>query len=274
MMQTPNGITGPNAGGLRQFSIRTPLAARVGQFCRSPWKPMKPMFTVHMRECLVCVTLSRRDAFLGVAKANIFLTLVGVPFAWLAMLALEFAVMLPFGLAADKWKWELDCPVWRVLGFLFGVAWLAPAEGYSHWMVPAAVALLLVPCFYLSVVLEPRACTRTWTAVDPARIRRGAFAANLASYALLFALACGWVTVELVTKGSHIERFRTKPDSPAHAERASWFHLDGVNPAWLSRGVRHHEVIHRQVCACLGLGDGRLRRTRWFITRFDYDGRE
>jgi hypothetical protein len=32
---SPNQITGPNAGGLCQFPIRTPLAARVGQFCRS-----------------------------------------------------------------------------------------------------------------------------------------------------------------------------------------------------------------------------------------------
>jgi hypothetical protein len=30
-----NKITGPNAGGLRQFPIRTPVGARVGQFCRS-----------------------------------------------------------------------------------------------------------------------------------------------------------------------------------------------------------------------------------------------
>jgi hypothetical protein len=29
-----NKITGPNAGGLRQLPIRTPLAARVGQFWR------------------------------------------------------------------------------------------------------------------------------------------------------------------------------------------------------------------------------------------------
>ena len=34
-MKEPNKITGPNAGGPRQFPIRTPLAARVGQFWRS-----------------------------------------------------------------------------------------------------------------------------------------------------------------------------------------------------------------------------------------------
>jgi hypothetical protein len=31
---TANKVTGPNAGGPRQFPIRTPLAARVGQFWR------------------------------------------------------------------------------------------------------------------------------------------------------------------------------------------------------------------------------------------------
>ena len=108
------------------------------------------------------VSLSTRDAFIGIAKGNVFSTLVGVPLAWLAMFALEFVVMLPAGLAAEKWKWEFDSPVWQVVGFLFSVAWLGPAEGYLHWMVPAAVALLLVPCFYLSVLLERRSCTRTF----------------------------------------------------------------------------------------------------------------
>ena len=32
--ETPDKTTGPDAGGPRQFPIRTPLAARVGQFCR------------------------------------------------------------------------------------------------------------------------------------------------------------------------------------------------------------------------------------------------
>jgi hypothetical protein len=152
------------------------------------------------------VPLALRDAFLGVGKANVFSTLVGVPLAWLAMLALEFAVMLPVGLAAEKWKWELDGPVWLVLGFLFSVAWLAPAEDHLHWMVPGAVVLLLVPCFFLSVALERRTCMRTWAAADPGRVRRGVFAVNLASYALLFVLACGWVSIELVTKGPRVQR--------------------------------------------------------------------
>ena len=35
MTMTPNQITGPNAGGPRQFPTPAPQAARVGQFWRS-----------------------------------------------------------------------------------------------------------------------------------------------------------------------------------------------------------------------------------------------
>jgi len=163
------------------------------------------------------LSLSVREAFVGVGKANLFSTLLGVPLAWLAMFALEFAVMLPLGVAADKWKWDLDGPVWQALAFLFSIAWLAPAEGYLHWMVPAAVGLLLVPCFYLSVILERRSCTRTWSTADPARVRRGVFAANLASYALLFILACGWAGFELATKGPRVDRAQAGQIPPANA---------------------------------------------------------
>ena len=34
MIKVPNQITGPNAGGLRLLTIRTPQAARVDQFWR------------------------------------------------------------------------------------------------------------------------------------------------------------------------------------------------------------------------------------------------
>jgi len=35
-MGEANQITGPNADELRQFAVRISVAARVGQFCRSP----------------------------------------------------------------------------------------------------------------------------------------------------------------------------------------------------------------------------------------------
>lgn len=146
------------------------------------------------------VPLSYREAFTGCSVANAFSTLVGVPLAWIVMFALEFIVMMPVGLAADRWHWKLDSPIFHVLGFLFSIAWLVPVERHLHWMIPLAVALLLIPCFYASVWLESFTCRRMWPSRDVLAVSRGVFRANLASYGLLFLLACGWLGFALLTK--------------------------------------------------------------------------
>ncbi len=143
------------------------------------------------------VRLSYRDAFIGVTKANLLSTMAGVPLAWLVMFVLELAIMIPVGIAAEKWHWNFfDSPVFQVVGFVIGMAWLGPAEGSGYWLVPLAAALLLLPSFYVSVWLESKICRRAWPDIDSAAVRRGVFRANLASYIVLFILACGWAGIE------------------------------------------------------------------------------
>jgi hypothetical protein len=147
------------------------------------------------------VSLSHREAFSGIAKANLLSTVVGIPLAWLAMLAVEYAVMLPVSLAADKWHWKLDSPIFQVIGFALTVAWIAPFNAYVT--VPIAAALLLIPCFYASVWIERRVCLWAWSAADPAAVRRGVYLANLASYSVLFVFACIWALFEFLTRKQH-----------------------------------------------------------------------
>jgi hypothetical protein len=142
------------------------------------------------------VPLSYRDAFIGTTKANLLSTLAGFPLAWLAMFAFEMAVMYPLASAADKWHWNFDSPFFQIVGFLIGMAWLGPAGEDAYWLVPLAAALLLIPSFYVSVWLERFICRKAWPTLEAAVIRRGVYRANLASYAVLFILACGWAGVE------------------------------------------------------------------------------
>lgn len=146
------------------------------------------------------VRLSYREAFTGISKANLLSTVVGVPLSWGIMLAIEFTVLVPAAMAAERWHWKLDAPVLQVFGFLLSIAWLAPIGRHLKWLIPAAAALLLVPSFFVSIWLERRACLRAWPNVDPEVVRRGVDLANLASYAFLFAMACGWITVEYFSK--------------------------------------------------------------------------
>jgi hypothetical protein len=143
------------------------------------------------------IPLSYRDAFIGVTKANLLSTLAGFPLAWLAMFAVEMGIMLPLGLAADKWHWHfLDSPFFQIVGFPLSVAWLGPAGDEAYWLVPLAAALLLIPSFYVSVWLERFICRRAWPSSDAAAVRLGVYRANLASYVVLFILACGWAGIE------------------------------------------------------------------------------
>jgi hypothetical protein len=145
------------------------------------------------------VSLTHVDAFKGITKANVFSTLVGVPLAWLIMFVAEFAFVL-LGSAADKRHWNLDAPVFRVVGLIVSSAWIGPEGESLKWIIPSATAVLLVPCFFLSVWIESKVCVRTWESLDPEVVRRGVFRSNLASYAALFILACCWVSYEFVTR--------------------------------------------------------------------------
>jgi hypothetical protein len=142
------------------------------------------------------VQISYREAFIGVTKANILSTLVGFPLAWLAMFVVEMGVLMPLGAAAYKWHWHfLDSPFFQIIGFVIGIAWLGPVNHTGYWLVPLAAALLLIPSFYVSVWLESKVCRWTWPNIDSAVVRRGVFRANLASYTVLFILACCWAGV-------------------------------------------------------------------------------
>jgi hypothetical protein len=147
------------------------------------------------------LSLSYRAAFLGVGKANIYSTLVGVPMAWGIMFLFQLAtslVMIPLALAQQKWHWTvLNAPIFQAVGFLLSLAWELPLKGQLYWIVPTAATLLLIPCFFVSVRLERRSCLCSWPSVDPAAVWRSVFLANLWSYGFLFLVACAWVLYHL-----------------------------------------------------------------------------
>lgn len=146
------------------------------------------------------VPLSYREAFLGVGRANLYSTLVGIPMAWGIMFIIQIAsliLLMPVGFAAVHWHWNLNSPPFRAVAFLASLAWEPSAKRQLFWVIPTAAALLLLPCFYVSIILERRSCLKSWTNSDPALVRRGVYFANLASYGLLFLMACGWIIYQL-----------------------------------------------------------------------------
>lgn len=136
------------------------------------------------------VPLSEREAFKGIAAANAVSTAVGVPLAWLVMFAAQMAIGLPMALVADKFNWNPKGPLFDVVAIIMSSAWIEDQGDNNIWVIAVSMAVLLIPCFYLSVWIERRVCRRIWKNADAAQVRLGVYRANLASYVLLFTLAC------------------------------------------------------------------------------------
>jgi len=139
----------------------------------------------------IAMPLSRTAG--GVAAANILSTVIGVPIAWLIALVLGLGVLVPITYGAERLHWQLDSPLFQMFGFIESAAWIVPSSpAQSAWMIPLAAALLLIPCFFASVIIERWVCRHIWKSIETSAIREVIYCANLYSYAALFVLGCLW----------------------------------------------------------------------------------
>ena len=141
------------------------------------------------------------------ALANIVTTLLGVPLAWGAMLALQI-------LTTGGTAWGIATPATKLASVTLQAAWLIPYEEHLHWMVPAASVVLLIPSFFISVLLERWVLRRLWAGRDRASVNQTVWSANLASYALLFVVGSIWFLVSSQFHQSQNQAaWRTAPQS-------------------------------------------------------------
>ena len=131
------------------------------------------------------LSLSPRQAFSGIAFANIASTFLGIPLAWIIMLAIE---LISTGGGAQN----LDTPLAVFKATILQAAWLSPYEGL-HWRIPVAALVLLIPSFLVTVIVERLVLVKYWKTVDRARITKTVWLVNCASYAVLGLFICVWL---------------------------------------------------------------------------------
>jgi len=137
------------------------------------------------------------------AAANLASTLLGVPAAWCLAFLFEFFI---FGTISDLpsiQRW--NSPIAHIVETVLAPAWLGPAEKNLPWMIPLATIVLLLPTFFVSVVIETFVIGRMLGTAeeDPSnlssdRIGIAVRNANIATYGLLIVGSAVWLLVSLV----------------------------------------------------------------------------
>lgn len=128
------------------------------------WFALVPIILIEAGYGARRYNFSFRRAFLAQATANCLSTVIGIPTTWLIIVLLQFFT-IPSGT---------------------GPAWLLPDSGW--WTVAAAIAVLTVLFYLMSVVTEGFVVARFFREVPRKTIRLWTTQANAITYTLLLAL--------------------------------------------------------------------------------------
>ena len=126
--------------------------------------------------------LNYKQSLLGSAAGNAISTVAGVPLSWgLMFLVLIGASFIDLSLPL---KWQ-HSPAGALAYVVLNAAWLAPFETHLNWMIPTALAVLLIPSYFFSVLIEFYICKQVWKNTDRNQLRQAVRAANGITYGIL-----------------------------------------------------------------------------------------
>lgn len=118
----------------------------------------------------------------AITRANLASMLLGFPLLWLCMLLFTaFA-------GGGGMRHGIYTTAQKVYAVTVQAAWLPPNETELYWMVPCAALVMLVPAFFMSVLVERFLLKRAWPDQSPTAIASFSWKAHVASYLILVLL--------------------------------------------------------------------------------------
>ena len=131
-------------------------------------------------------------------KGNIFSTIVGIPVAWVLAVVVEF--LIAFLVTSATGSESYPPQGFSKFGLvILSAPWLPPFTEGTHWIIPLATMVLLVPFFFASFWAEAWYISGDLYPESPQRARRAVWRANAYSYIGLFVATVCWLVFGLVT---------------------------------------------------------------------------
>ena len=149
----------------------------IAVFLPPMWLAFVPIVLLEALILAKLLKLSFGRAVISAFFSNLASTLIGVPLVWLGLAVLELICC-----GDAKGLATLGSKLYAVT---VQAPWLTPYEQDLYWMVPTALAVMAIPCFVASVVIEAPINRHFLRNVDRRSLWRATTAANVGSYILL-----------------------------------------------------------------------------------------
>lgn len=180
-MRTRSALVALTAGLLVGPALANMGVPMVAVFLPPLWLALLPVIAVESWVLARMLDIPPAQAIKGATVGNVLSTLAGIPFMW-TVLATVQSVFASTALG-------LDTAATRLYAVTVQAPWLIPYEGHLSWMIPAALLVLALPAYALSVLIEWRALLPFLAQDQRPRAFRAVALANVASYALLALLS-------------------------------------------------------------------------------------
>jgi hypothetical protein len=154
-----------------------------------------------------------------VTLANVLSTVLGFPLMWFALMMAQSTLTTKFPVpASDPWH--------SIYSVTVKAPWLDPLPGQGYWMIPTACLVLLIPAFFMTVLVESMVYRRAFapcaTRLDPMRAtwRMHCFSYGFLAIAGLFLLAGSLVKHHRIQEARHAPASNTgRPGLPSGAKK-------------------------------------------------------
>jgi hypothetical protein len=133
-------------------------------------------------------TVSAERRYLGVLTANAVSTIVGWPLTWIILALLQLFI-IPGGQSG----YNFPAPFGAIASVTLQAAWLMPYQDQLYWMIPTAAMVLLIPAFFVTILVEMLVLRFFWRETVSSERKSFVWTANIASYGLLYAAELCWL---------------------------------------------------------------------------------
>ena len=172
--------------------------------------------------CRRWLGVSWKHAWSSTAIANLLSTLAGFPILWIALVAVQ---MLVGGGGVP----QVSEPWYSIYTVTVQAAWSLPDEDRFHWMIPTACMVLLIPAFFVTVLIERWVYRRTFRESPSfAGVTSATWRMHFVSYGLLLLAGFGLLVSSVVTH-------KGEPDGAANGSQSIRSETDATSLAAGSR---------------------------------------